>query len=443
MNKIKTENQIKKLNNKVDQVLNIEKKVLKQKTGNKRSKHVGISKNAIKLLSKNRYTENFGDPNLMQSTSVNPNFFRGKPLNTTLRLLRDYESYLKTQYLMGALHPQLAFENRWDVRMPNMLPIPTACVRVMHTHNLTTGSLGQLYVNYTPGTLVPANSAQFEASGITANTTCDGSGVPGSNSFRNQPFYNIPQLWDRWRLVAAEIKLTYTGPVLQQQGTIYGGVHYEPIVVATKGVSGSGAISGVTNPNVDRFSSNLGLIKNQLWPTVKTVTAGETFVSYVWTPDSAANFLFPGYLPQIGSQGVVITGTQSWLISNGSNATANIQSGSINTNGPDRNYNFYCQGLPVSSQCIRADIYEIFEYIPDVSGYNIVNTSPVRLEANDVKALSSAIPVNNVDSNTAKLITQSLSGKSTGSFIDKIEDGVNRYKPLFSVAGNMLKALMY
>lgn len=345
--------------------------------------------NAKKLFSK--YNEEHRSLN--SNIQTNPNKFRNFSISKTERLLNDYSRYVRLQYIMGALHPKLAFENKWDVRYPSILPVPTACVRVMATHNLTSGSAGQLYINYAPGTLIASNASVFEASGITVNTTCNGAGTAGTNSFVQQPFFTVPQLWDRYRLVGAEIIGTYTGNVFNRQGAVFGGVHYEPSVIATKGVSGAGTIAGLSNANVDRFSSNLGLVKNQLWAETKNISEGQTSISYIWTPDSAVNQLYAGYIPTSISDGIVLNSTVAYNTGNTSGANVRVNLGINNTTGPDRQINFFYQGLPVSNQCIRIDIYELYEYIPDVAALNVVSVSSVKMTTEDALQVNTINPV--------------------------------------------------
>lgn len=381
MNK-KNANKLNQVNQKLDKVIKLEKQQIKPK----RRKGKKTYKNM-----QTKYTEQTSGI-IPFSIQTNPNKMRGFPVNRTQRLLDDYAKYNRLQYIMGALHPQLAYENRWDIRYPSILPVPTACVRVMSSHALTTGTLGQLYINYVPGTLIGSNIANFEASGITQNTTCNGAGVAGSNVYLVQPCFPVPRMWDRYRLVAAEIKVTYTGNVFDRKGTIYGGVHYEPASIAVRGSSGSGTINSIANSNVDRFSSNLGLVKNQLWSETRVLTENELHMSYVWTPDSASNLLYPGYIPSSGSEGIVVNSTSANLVTQTTAAGIRTNLGSSSQVGPDRNINFFMVGLPATNQCVRVDIYEIFEYIPDVSALNIVTTSMTRMEVSDVQQISKVEP---------------------------------------------------
>ena len=165
-------------------------------------------------------------------------------------------------------------------------------------------------------------------------------------------------------------------------------------------------------------------------------------MSYVWTPDSAANFLFPGYAPTTSTAGLFINSTQSTVCNDSTSAQTTVFAGLSNTTGPDRNFNFYCQGFPVTSQCVRIDIWEIFEYIPDTSGNNIVNLSPVRLDSSDVNVLAKTSPVHEVDSNTFKSIVSMFKGEDVKK--ESLGDSIERYsKPLIQLGSTLLKSLVF
>ena len=395
MNKQNINNKLKQVNQKLDKVVKLEKQNLTNKQGKKKGKKL----NNQKLFNKYNNDHGYG-----MKILTNPNKFRYQSLTKTERMLEDYSRYTRLQYIMGALHPKLAYENKWDVRYPSILPVPTACVRVMATHNLTSGTSGQMYINYVPGTLIASNASQIEASGLTVNVTCNGSGTAGTNYFVSQPFFSVPQMWDRYRLVGAEIIGTYTGNVFNRQGSVFAGVHYEPATIAVKGAVGSGSIPSIANSNVDRFSSNLGLVKNQLWAETRNISEGQTQISYVWTPDSPSNLLYAGYIPSTSTVGVVLNSTVGNAVNTADNAQTKVNYGSSsNTHGPDRQINYFYQGLPPSSQCIRIDIYELYEYIPDVASLNVVTVNSTRLSIEDVKMVSEVHPLTTETSNIKNL----------------------------------------
>lgn len=361
-----------------------------------------------------------------------------------LRFQTMYERNSKMKYIIGALHPSVAFANKWDVRLPTPLPIPTACLRVLASHNLTTGSSGQLYINYVPGTLIGSNAltSGFSASGITVNTTCNGSGNVGQNAFVEQPFYMVPQMWDRFRLVGAEIKVTYTGNIFNKQGAIFGGVHYEASSICTRGTSGT--VTSSYNTEVNRFSGNLGLIKNQLYARSTQLTEQEYSQSFVWTPDSAVNYLFPGNVNSSTSIGSVLNSTTCYQVYNTDIPTVRTNTGLSNTSGPDRQFNFFLQGLPTTSQCVRVDIWELFEYIPDVSAMNVVSVSKDRMSNSEHSILADIDPghsyeYDNHDLDDIHGLLDDMSlGKHPNSHKNKSTGFWNRVTPLLSKLGDTM-----
>jgi len=62
-----------------------------------------------------------------------------------------------SQYIFGAMYPKLAVKKGFDIRLPSTLPIPTACIRIARTYSITTGSAGQVCINYCPGSLLRSN----------------------------------------------------------------------------------------------------------------------------------------------------------------------------------------------------------------------------------------------------------------------------------------------
>ena len=116
-------------------------------------------------------------PGIGRRLDVNPISLTGKGMADKFRTMKVAE------YLFGALHPKYAVENILDVKLPTDLPVPTACIRVTKTVQLSTGPSGRIMLNYVPGALIRTNFAQANISPLTFNTTCDGNGTAGTNYF--------------------------------------------------------------------------------------------------------------------------------------------------------------------------------------------------------------------------------------------------------------------
>lgn len=272
--------------------------------------------------------------------------------------------------MYGALHPADAVHHGLDVKLPSDLPVPTACIRVTYTATLTPGANGFMLVNYIPGSLIGTNITNGEVSTLSVNTTCNGSGTVGTNSFVSVPFRQIPQVYDRWRLTASEMNLAYNGPVLNQSGTMHSCVHYEEPIFATKGSSGTGTISSQANSNIDRLSSNFDLIKQGLWNNTIDVAMKGSGITHVYTPSSLDDFEFSGRVSGLPTNCTTIVANGSVNFSNTLNASVNSVTQTF-----ARQYVWACSNLPPSVPNMLFTVSEVYEYYPDIGAVPILKLS--------------------------------------------------------------------
>ena len=330
----------------------------------------------VKPKNISRKTKFVLSPGIGRKLDVNPVSLTGKGMADKFRTMKVAE------YLFGALHPKYAVENILDVKLPTDLPVPTACIRVTKTVQLTTGSSGRIMLNYVPGTLIRTNYSQASISSLTYNTTCDGNGVAGANYFTTFDSSNLGQVWDKWRLTASEMSLKYNGKLLEQSGTMFSCVHYEPSCIAVKGPSGTGILTTVTNSNVDRLSSDFTLIKQGLWNSTIDLTNHGAGITHIWTPSSPLDYMFTGTSGTNGSESNVVNGNILVTVS----STANAQSNTT-TYGSVRQFVWAAENLPASVNCLLFEVHEVYEYIPDISMVGILKPStdrPTATEYNEV-----------------------------------------------------------
>ena len=150
-----------------------------------------------KIISYDKNLNVIRKKNISNRLDVNPMSLRGKGLADKFRVMKVAE------YLFGATHPKYAVENMLDVKLPTDLPVPTACIRVTKTVQISTGATGIVYVNYIPGALIRTNFSAGTVSSLTVNTSCNGNGTAGSNTYYNFDSTNLTQVWDKWRLTAS------------------------------------------------------------------------------------------------------------------------------------------------------------------------------------------------------------------------------------------------
>ena len=207
-------------------------------------------------------------------------------------LLERFKAIKSAEYLYAAINPKQAVNEGLDCKFPSDLPIPTACIRVSTTVPITTGANGNVFCNYIPGGLLTYNYTNGEQSGLVVNTTCNGSGAAGTNSFVNLPYFAVPQVYDKWRLTACETRVVYSGPILNTSGFQFSCVHYEPMQIAYKGASGTGTIGAQSATFLDRLSGNIALVKNGLWNQELNVQKNPSGRTHIFTPDTST-YIWP------------------------------------------------------------------------------------------------------------------------------------------------------
>ena len=141
---------VKKVNNKLNQIQSKVEKI--EQRVNVKPKNIS------------RKTKFVLSPGIGRRLDVNPISLTGKGMADKFRTMKVAE------YLFGALHPKYAVENILDVKLPTDLPVPTACIRVTKTVQLSTGPSGRIMLNYVPGALIRTNFAQANISPLTFNT---------------------------------------------------------------------------------------------------------------------------------------------------------------------------------------------------------------------------------------------------------------------------------
>jgi hypothetical protein len=297
-------------------------------------------------------------------TDSNPDKLRGQGFAEKFRMAKTAE------FLYGALHPEEAVREGLDVKFPSDLPVPTACIRTTGTYPINTGAAGNVFINYVPGGLLTYNYTNGEQSNIVVNNTCTPT-TAGSNNFIQQPYFPVPQVYDRWRLVAAEARVEYNGTVLSQAGKQYSCVHYEPIAIAYKGVAGAGTLTLQTQTYLDRLSGNLALVKSGLWNDCRDVTKDPIGRTHLFTPDSSVYSW--NYAVGTGGGNYLVCGNNAsaFTASTTSAATTSLLAGNA-TGSNNRQYSWYFTNLTPNVESLTLIIYEIYEFMPDIGAVGIL-----------------------------------------------------------------------
>ena len=163
-----------------------------------------------------------------------------------------------------------------------------------------------------------------------------------------------------------------TGKILDEAGIQYSCVHYEPIAVAIKGISGTGTIAGLSKSLVDRLSGNLALIKSGLWNEKHNVVDNPKGRIHVFTPDTN-NYGWP-YNISTSATDFTVSGNnlQFPVAASNFNAQLSYPVTSSLQQGTQRQYCWYFTGLPASTNCLTFIISEVYEFIPDIGSVGIL-----------------------------------------------------------------------
>lgn len=355
---------------------------------------------------------------------TNPMNLRNSKFST--KFAEQYRNNKIIEYLYGAIYPKRAVQHGLDVKLPSDLPIPSACIRVVKTYQITTGTLGNAFINYVPGSLLATNiTTGGVISTLSVNTTCNGVGGAGANTFVDLGYAAVPQVYDKFRLVAAEMNVTYNGSVLTQAGTCYSCVHYEPCGYYKRGFQYNYITTN--NGNMDRLSGNSQYIMQGLWNSKVNIVESGHGTTHVWTPDSSDNYTFPGFTTPVTTDSIGIVGTTGVTVSHSTvNTAAVIASSTV------RGFVWYFTGLPLNSTCLLFETHEIYEYIPDISAVPIITLNGVSPTHKEYENISNTGIEKN--SNSRKNISWKELGDKALNFISGLD--------LSSIAAKVMPMLM-
>jgi len=209
-----------------------------------------------------------------------------------LKYLRGIQT---SNYLMSIINP---FDNRF-VKAPSEVPIPTASFSVRTNINLTTNALGNLAFAFDPYFLNAVTATSPSSFGL--NNAATLTGLAADNNFNAVSVgQTLPaQLYGKYRLVSAGLKLTVTSSFLQTTGFCTMGLQFDSgASAATNAVT---AIPGYTN--YGQFS----LLENSYFKQQAPLRTGEiiqvnylpldnTFLQFISLGTGFRNCTFVGYV---------------------------------------------------------------------------------------------------------------------------------------------------
>lgn len=148
--------------------------------------------------------------------------------------VNDYHDNMLAEYVYGLFHPDAVYRENLNIKAPSILPIPTTNFAFKETFTISPNSYGNFLIVWSPNYLgsmdkIPSimKHKQIDgedAVGYFSNIYYDVSNELDGNSnathYKAQTFKHINQVFNKYRLTSACVKVKYTGKVLNQSGMI-------------------------------------------------------------------------------------------------------------------------------------------------------------------------------------------------------------------------------
>lgn len=337
---------VNKINNKVD---NLRAQVNNIKKGQRRrTRNFAILKNGKDRL------------------ASNPLSFRNNPKDKIVQLLEEYHRVTRARYLFAMIHPEVAVNQGYQVKLYSDVPVPSSSIGFKSTYQCFTSTKGTFCLTWTPNFLCTAQSLSLDFpqvvnptySNLSYNSSPDLDGTSANIDFEFLPSY-IPDIkLQKYRLVSALIKVKYNGSVLNQSGTMYSCATFDQIAV-------SSGYNDPLQPNVTakRFG-DFSLIRNGLWNRTVNITSDADGIECLYVPMDPTDMTFYpiGDYYGLGSDDEIAQADKKTLRQ-------------ISTEGAHVNYVIAGQNLPQSASCIYIEVYANFEVIADPQSAPVIRSS--------------------------------------------------------------------
>lgn len=153
--------------------------------------------------------------------------------------VNEYHDNALAEYVYGITHPDVVYRNNLNIKCPSIIPIPTTNFAFKETFTINTNDKGNFLLIWNPnylgssdgllkvlGPSIPSPLPDWmpNAYGLFSNLYWTNSNYLDGNSpaaeIKAQVFKRVVQPFNKYRLTSACIKVMYTGPVLDQSGTM-------------------------------------------------------------------------------------------------------------------------------------------------------------------------------------------------------------------------------
>lgn len=203
------------------------------------------------------------------------------------------------------------------------------------------------------------------------NNTCNGTGIPGLNTLIGGLNFQFPNYAQRYRPVGVLCKVSYNGSVLNQSGKLFGCYTFETAITM------GGPTSAGADSNLDRFSSNFGLVRNGLWNNEVNVTKDAEGLEMIYVPLDPLSSTY------------VAAGDSFYTRSPYPTAATTTTHTGIDQVTPQ----FVIAGnnFPANTNCISLDMYALYEVIPDPTGAYLASQDIHKMNSQDYEKVNTYI----------------------------------------------------
>jgi hypothetical protein len=151
---------------------------------------------------------------------------------TLFKQVNDYHDNMLAEYVYGLFHPDAVYRENLNIKAPSILPIPTTNFAFKETFTISPNSYGNFLLVWSPNylgsmdkipkvmnqTQIDGESAVGYFSNIYYDVSNDLDGNSNAQHYQAQTFKHINQVFNKYRLTSACVKVKYTGKVLNQSG---------------------------------------------------------------------------------------------------------------------------------------------------------------------------------------------------------------------------------
>lgn len=273
-------------------------------------------------------------PNIVHS-NLGYRYFNQIRRKPRIQLKRDYDERF-TNYLMALAHPDYVVSSRIIAKQPSPLEIPSSTISFKEVYTATPNSSGRIAFQWTPNFLNTDSELKYSHLYMFNSETFTGNLGNADVTLLYSFTPNVPIRG--YRLVSAQIDISYIGAPIERAGTFYSCVDY----------SLASVYIGPEIQNIMAPWPKDSEIRNGIWATTTSISSGQKLTALYLPSDPSDQIFYPSgsffgneHVTQI-ENGKIITGDEGARIS----------------------YLIVGTGLAIKADSIKIELYYNFEVLP-------------------------------------------------------------------------------